>query len=140
MFIGKNVVVTGASKGIGYAISKKFSESGANLFLLASNDSRLSDAARTISSKSGNKVNYFAQDLRSERGCELAYSNVLQVFDGVDILINSAGATFLSNINYLIPVVAFFLGALLLGEEILLQNIVALLFIISGIFISRKNS
>ena len=56
------------------------------------------------------------------------------------IIINAAGATFLSNINYLIPVVAFFLGALLLGEEILLQNIVALLFIISGIFISRKNS
>jgi len=56
------------------------------------------------------------------------------------IIINAAGATFLSNINYLIPVVAFFLGALLLGEEILLQNIIALLFIISGIFISRKNS
>ena len=35
------------------------------------------------------------------------------------IIINTAGATFLSNINYLIPVVAFFLGALLLGEDIL---------------------
>lgn len=56
------------------------------------------------------------------------------------IIINSAGATFLSNINYLIPVVAFFLGALLLGEELLIQNIIALIFIISGIFISRKNS
>jgi len=52
-------------------------------------------------------------------------------------IINSAGATFLSNINYLIPVVAFFLGALLLGEDILWQNILALLLIISGIFISR---
>jgi len=56
------------------------------------------------------------------------------------IIINSAGATFLANINYLIPVVAFFLGAILLGEEILIQNIIALIFIISGIFISRKNS
>jgi len=56
------------------------------------------------------------------------------------IIINSAGATFLANINYLIPVVAFFLGAILLGEEILLQNIIALIFIISGIVISRKNS
>ena len=33
------------------------------------------------------------------------------------IIINAAGATFLSNINYLIPVVAFFLGTILLGEE-----------------------
>ena len=56
------------------------------------------------------------------------------------IIINTAGATFLSNINYLIPVVAFFLGALLLGEVILWQNILALLLIISGIFISRKNT
>jgi len=56
------------------------------------------------------------------------------------IIINAAGATFLSNINYLIPVVAFFLGALLLGEEILWQNILALILIISGIFISRKKS
>ena len=56
------------------------------------------------------------------------------------IIINTAGATFLSNINYLIPVVAFFLGALLLGEDILWQNILALLLIVSGIFISRKNT
>jgi drug/metabolite transporter (DMT)-like permease len=52
-------------------------------------------------------------------------------------IVNSAGATFLSNINYLIPVVAFFLGAFVLGESILWQNILALLLIISGIFISR---
>jgi len=56
------------------------------------------------------------------------------------IIINTAGATFLSNINYLIPVVAFFLGALLLGEDILWQNILALLLIISGIFVSRRRS
>ena len=56
------------------------------------------------------------------------------------IIINSAGATFLSNINYLIPVVAFFLGALLLGEDILLSNLLALVLIISGIFVSRFKS
>jgi drug/metabolite transporter (DMT)-like permease len=56
------------------------------------------------------------------------------------IIINSAGATFLSNINYLIPVVAFFLGAFLLGEDILLSNLVALILIISGIFVSRFKS
>jgi len=55
-------------------------------------------------------------------------------------IINNAGATFLSNINYLIPVVAFFLGAVVLGEPILWYNILALLLIISGIFISRFKS
>ena len=52
-------------------------------------------------------------------------------------IVNNAGATFLSNINYLIPVVAFFLGALVLGESILWHNLLALLLIISGIVISR---
>lgn len=52
-------------------------------------------------------------------------------------IINRAGATFLSNINYLIPVVAFFLGALVLGEPIIWYNILALMLIISGIYISR---
>jgi len=52
-------------------------------------------------------------------------------------IVNSAGATFLSNINYLIPVVAFFLGALVLGESIFWHNLLALLLIISGIVISR---
>ena len=46
----------------------------------------------------------------------------------------------LSNINYLIPVVAFFLGALILGEDILLSNLLALVLIISGIFVSRFKS
>jgi len=55
-------------------------------------------------------------------------------------IINNAGATFLSNINYLIPVVAFFLGAVVLGEPILWYNILALILIISGIFISRFKS
>lgn len=55
-------------------------------------------------------------------------------------IINNAGATFLSNINYLIPVVAFFLGAAVLGEAIIWYNILALILIISGIYISRLKS
>ena len=55
-------------------------------------------------------------------------------------LINRAGATFLSNINYLIPVVAYFVGALVLGEVILWHDILALFLIIGGIVISRKNT
>ena len=52
-------------------------------------------------------------------------------------IINRAGATFLSNINYVIPVVAYFSGALVLGEIILWNDILALLLIIVGIVLSR---
>jgi uncharacterized membrane protein len=53
-------------------------------------------------------------------------------------LINNAGAAFLSNMNYVIPVYAFTLGALVLGEPVLWQNMIALILIVFGIFVSRK--
>ena len=53
-------------------------------------------------------------------------------------LINNAGAAFLSNMNYVIPVYAFTLGALVLGEPVLWQNMIALVLIVFGIFVSRK--
>ena len=53
-------------------------------------------------------------------------------------LINNAGATFISNMNYVIPVYAFTLGAIVLGEPVLWQNLLALVLIIFGIFVSRR--
>jgi len=55
-------------------------------------------------------------------------------------LINNAGATFLANMNYVIPVYAFTLGAIVLGEQVLWQNITALILIVFGIFVSRRRA
>lgn len=53
-------------------------------------------------------------------------------------VIGSAGPSFLSNINYVIPVVAYFTGALILGEVIEWQSIAALSLIIFGIALTRR--
>ncbi|GAB3483679.1 hypothetical protein GCM10027340_18330 [Marinomonas epiphytica] len=53
-------------------------------------------------------------------------------------VIGTAGPTFLSYINYVIPVVAYFTGALLLGEMIEWRSLGAMLLIILGIALSRK--
>jgi drug/metabolite transporter (DMT)-like permease len=52
-------------------------------------------------------------------------------------IIDRAGPTFLSTINYLIPVVAFFCGAWLLSEPVSWHHFVALAAILSGIAITR---
>lgn len=52
-------------------------------------------------------------------------------------VIDRAGPTFLSTINYLVPVVAFFSGAWLLSEPVSWQHFVALDMILSGIAITR---
>jgi len=53
-------------------------------------------------------------------------------------VIATAGPTFLSYINYVIPVVAYFTGALLLGEVIEWHSLAAMLLIILGIALTRK--
>ena len=53
------------------------------------------------------------------------------------IVIERAGPTFLSTINYLIPVVAFFSGVMLLSEPFSLSSILALVIILSGIALTR---
>ena len=52
-------------------------------------------------------------------------------------VIERAGPTFLSTINYLIPVVAFFCGAWLLAEPVGWQHYLALITILTGIAITR---
>ena len=52
-------------------------------------------------------------------------------------VIERAGPTFLSTINYMIPVVAFFAGAYILSEPVSWSSIVALVIILAGIALTR---
>jgi drug/metabolite transporter (DMT)-like permease len=52
-------------------------------------------------------------------------------------VIDRAGPTFLSTINYMIPVVAFFTGAYVLSEPVEWSSIVALIIILIGIAMTR---
>jgi drug/metabolite transporter (DMT)-like permease len=52
-------------------------------------------------------------------------------------VIERAGPSFLSTINYMIPVVAFLAGVLILSEPIGWSSIIALLIILSGIALTR---
>jgi len=52
-------------------------------------------------------------------------------------VIERAGPTFLSTINYMIPVVAFFSGAFILSEPFELSSLLALFIILSGVAFTR---
>lgn len=53
------------------------------------------------------------------------------------VLINRAGAGFMSNVGYLIPIVALAIGYFILGETISLTKILAMLVIIISLYITR---
>lgn len=52
-------------------------------------------------------------------------------------LIQRAGPTFVSTMNYLIPVVAFFCGVVILSEPVGWNSLLALVIILSGIALTR---
>ena len=53
------------------------------------------------------------------------------------VLINRAGAGFLSNVGYTIPMVAVVIGFVLLGEAVTLPKLLALLVILASLYITR---
>lgn len=89
----KVAVVSGGSKGIGKAISRKLAENGSDVVICARTPSILDEVAKEISSETGRRVVPVSADLSSLEGCELLYRETKSAFDRVDILVNCAGAT-----------------------------------------------
>jgi 3-oxoacyl-[acyl-carrier protein] reductase len=85
----KIAVVTGGTKGIGYAIAEKLLESGAKVFICARNKPELRRALERLSA-SGN-VEGEVCDVRSEDQVRMMLEECARVFGGIDILINNAG-------------------------------------------------
>jgi drug/metabolite transporter (DMT)-like permease len=54
-------------------------------------------------------------------------------------IVSRAGATFLSLINYLIPIFAVLVGAVFLSERLPARSLVALVIILAGVIISQRN-
>ena len=85
---GQRVLVTGASKGIGYACALSFAREGAQPIMVARSSETLERAARTIFDETGVSSKTVALDLTSEG----AAASLFQQAGTVDILVNNAGA------------------------------------------------
>ena len=55
-------------------------------------------------------------------------------------IIHDYGPNFLSLVNYTIPIFAFFLAASLLSEDISIYSVISLSLVISGVYLSQKNT
>ena len=89
---GKTAIVTGASRGIGRAIAIHLAREGANVLLTARDTALLGSAVKEILD-AGGQAPTFAADLREPEAAPAVVRAAIEAYAGIDILINSAGAT-----------------------------------------------
>lgn len=87
-----NVVITGASQGIGKGIAERFAKEGANLFLVSRNMDKQAKWQQELMEKYRISVSSFNADL-SRREEVFAFADaVLSAWEDIDVLINNAGS------------------------------------------------
>jgi NAD(P)-dependent dehydrogenase (short-subunit alcohol dehydrogenase family) len=79
----KTALVTGSSKGIGFAIARSLAAEGANMIVNGRSESSAQAAAKKI----GGRARGIAADVSSADGC----AELVRQLPNIDILVNSAG-------------------------------------------------
>lgn len=86
----KVAIVTGASRGIGYATALLFAEHGARIVAAARSEDQLAALAREIGEKGGQVVTV-RTDVTKVEDCNALARTALERYGSIDILVNNAG-------------------------------------------------
>lgn len=94
MLNGKTAVITGASRGIGAAIAKKFAGLGANIAMLDICSGEVAQSVKSSLIEEYNiKAEFYKCDVSDGDSCKETVSQIVKDFGGIDILVNNAGIT-----------------------------------------------
>ncbi len=86
-----NIVITGASRGIGAAIAERFAAEGNTLILCARNEEKLKQFADELQQRTVTTVLTYAADL-SKKEQAIAFGDWVNQHCPVDVLVNNAGS------------------------------------------------
>jgi 3-oxoacyl-[acyl-carrier protein] reductase len=90
---GQTAIVTGASRGLGYAIAERLAKAGAKVHLIARNQAGVEEAAARITAATGTAAKAWSADVGDSESLNGAFSAILKESPTVEILVNNAGIT-----------------------------------------------
>jgi len=90
---GKVAIITGGSRGIGFAIARALIEQGAHVVITGRTEARLEEATRELqaAAREGGTATGVRTDVRNYQEVEQLMTRVARQHGGLDILINNAG-------------------------------------------------
>jgi len=94
---GKTVLVTGATSGIGHVAARELARMGARTVLVSRNAEKCARSVEVIKKETGNtQLEFIAADLSTKAGVQEAAYEFKQRHTRLDVLLNNAGAMFMS--------------------------------------------
>lgn len=88
----KVAIITGGSRGIGYAVAEKFLAEGATVIITASTPENADKAAAKLQEAfPDSRVGGISPDLSSLESVKQAFAEVAKTYGSIDILVNNAG-------------------------------------------------
>jgi NAD(P)-dependent dehydrogenase (short-subunit alcohol dehydrogenase family) len=99
---GRTILITGGGTGLGRSMALRFTELGANLFLVARRGEPLKETAEAIRAK-GARVAYASADVRDFEAVEAVVAAAEKEFGSVDTLVNNAAGNFIARTEKLSP-------------------------------------
>ena len=87
---GKIAIVTGAGKGIGEAVARKFAAGGAKVMCCARTIEQVNQVVGEIN-EAGGEARGFRVDVSKRKDVEAMVQSVLELYGKIDILVNNAG-------------------------------------------------
>tara|TARA_Y100000768_G_scaffold219809_1_gene165709 strand:+ start:3952 stop:4842 length:891 start_codon:yes stop_codon:yes gene_type:complete len=127
----KNILVTGATSGIGLELVKLLSEKNLNIFFFARNEKKSKKLKDFLEKKFSVKVQYYIADFSDLNSIKIALENLLRTNLRIDCLVNNAGKVYFTygktkddlersfQINYLSH---FYITEKLIQEKVMKDN------------------
>jgi len=88
---GKAAIVTGGSRGLGFAAAAALAEEGANVLVCARGEDALKRAAASLQSMSGARVAAVAADVSTADGARTVIETAVREFGRIDVVVNNVG-------------------------------------------------